>query len=84
MQYIGEILSLTVAFFTTLFGPFIGVSLSLMAVEYTRAGIASTLMALTPVLIILPYSFIYKQKIKLQEVFGTIVTIIGVAMFFLL
>ena len=52
--------------------------------EYAVAGIASTLMALTPVLIILPYSFIYKQKIKLQEVFGTIVTIIGVAMFFLL
>lgn len=72
------------AFFTTFFGPFIGVSLSLMAVEYTRAGIASTLMALTPVLIILPYSLIYKQKVKLQEVIGTIVTVAGVAMFFLL
>ena len=29
----------------TLFGPFLGVSLSLMAVRYTDAGIASTLMA---------------------------------------
>ena len=38
----------------TLTGPFIGVSLSLMAVQYTEAGIASTLMALTPVLIIWP------------------------------
>lgn len=69
---------------TTFFGPFIGVSLSLMAVQYTHAGIASTLMALTPVLIIVPYSIIYKQKISLKEVIGTLITITGVAMFFLL
>lgn len=68
----------------TIFGPFIGVSLSLMAVQNAKAGIASTLMALTPVLIIVPYSLIHKQKIKLQEVFGTLVTISGVAMFFLI
>lgn len=72
------------ALMATFFGPFVGVSLSLMAVEYANAGIASTLMALTPVLIIVPYSLINKQKIKLQEVVGTIVTVIGVAMFFML
>ena len=72
------------AFFATIFGPAIGVALSLMAVEYAKAGIASTLMALTPVIIIVPYSIIHKQKIKLQEVLGTIVTVIGVAMFFML
>lgn len=72
------------ALLTTFFGPFLGVSMSLMAVSYAKAGIASTLMALTPVLIILPYSLIYKQKIKLQEVLGTIVTLVGVAMFFML
>ena len=55
-----------------------------MAVEYAKAGIASTLMALTPVLIIVPYSLINTQKIKLQEVIGTLVTVSGVAMFFLL
>lgn len=72
------------ALLATIFGPAIGVALSLMAVEHAKAGIASTLMALTPVLIIVPYSLIYKQKIKLQEVIGTLVTVIGVAMFFLL
>ena len=69
---------------TTLFGPFIGVSLSLMAVQYARAGIASTLMALTPVLIILPYSLIYKQKITPKEILGVTISMIGVALFFLL
>ena len=72
------------ALLTTIFGPFLGVSLSLMAVEHAKAGIASTLMALTPVLIIVPYSLIHKQKIKLQEVFGTIITVVGVALFFML
>ena len=68
----------------TLFGPVIGVSLSLMAVRYTSAGIASTLMALTPVLILIPYAFIYHQRIKPRELLGVAVSMTGVAMFFLL
>lgn len=68
----------------TLFGPVIGVSLSLMAVRYTSAGIASTLMALTPVFILIPYAFIYHQRIKPREILGVLVSMTGVAMFFLL
>jgi drug/metabolite transporter (DMT)-like permease len=74
----------TFATLTTLFGPVIGVSLSLAAVQYTDTGIASTLMALTPVLIIAPYAIIYKQKVKAKEILGVILSVIGVAMFFLL
>lgn len=72
------------ALLTTFFGPFLGVSLSLMAVQYAKAGIASTLMALTPVLIIVPYSIINRQRISVQEILGTVVTLCGVGMFFLL
>lgn len=72
------------AVLTTLFGPVIGVSLSLMAVQYTETGIASTLMALTPVLIIIPYSLIYRQRITLKEIVGVAVSMTGVAMFFML
>jgi drug/metabolite transporter (DMT)-like permease len=72
------------ALIMTFFGPVLGVSLSLMAVEYTNAGIASTLMALTPVLILIPYAFIYKQKIRPREILGVTVSMIGVALFFLL
>ena len=72
------------ALIMTLFGPVFGVSLSLMAVQYTNAGIASTLMALTPVFILIPYAFIYKQRIKLRELLGVAVSMTGVAMFFLL
>ena len=75
---------MTFATLTTFFGPFLGVSLSLMAVQYAKAGIASTLMALTPVLIIVPYAIIHKQKISVKEVIGTIITMVGVALFFLM
>lgn len=68
----------------TIFGPVIGVSLSLMAVQYTNAGIASTLMALTPVLILFPYAFVYKQRIRLRELVGVAVSMLGVALFFLM
>lgn len=67
----------------TITGPFIGVSLSLMAVQYTKAGIASTLMALTPAFIIWPYSVIYKQKITFKDIIGTAISLVGVSMFFL-
>ena len=73
---------MTFATLTTFFGPFIGVSLSLMAVQYAKAGIASTLMALTPVLIIVPYALINHQRISIREVIGTLITIAGVALFF--
>ena len=75
---------LTYVAILTLFGPALGVSLSLMAVQYTDAGIASTLMALTPVLIILPYALLYKQKVRLKEILGVTVSMVGVAMFFLM
>lgn len=72
------------ALIMTLTGPVLGVSLSLMAVQYADAGIASTLMALTPVMILIPYAFIYKQRIKAKEIVGVTVSMIGVALFFLL
>jgi drug/metabolite transporter (DMT)-like permease len=72
------------ALIMTLFGPVIGVSLSLMAVRYTSAGIASTLMALTPVFILIPYAFIYHQRIRARELVGVLVSMTGVALFFLL
>ena len=73
---------LSFATLTTICGPFLGVSLSLMAVRYTQAGIASTIMALTPVLIIWPHTLIFKQKASIKEIIGAIISICGVALFF--
>ncbi|HWR12167.1 MAG TPA: DMT family transporter [Rectinemataceae bacterium] len=66
------------------FGPFLGVTLSLFALQNTQAGTASTLMALTPVLIIPPSIFILKQKVQALEMAGAAVAVSGAALFFLL
>ena len=71
------------AIWATITGPFIGVSLSLMAVQYTEAGIASTLMALTPVLIIWPAHIFFGQQVAFKEVVGACISVIGVSLFFI-
>lgn len=66
-----------------LVGPVLGVSSSLFAVQHIEIGVASTLMALPPV-IILPISyFVFKEKLSWQAVAGTILAIAGVAVLFL-
>lgn len=65
------------------FGPFLGVSFSLLAVQHTETGIAATLMSIVPVLIIIPSVIIFHEKINLKEIIGAVITVAGVAMFFL-
>ena len=73
---------LTVAIATTIFGPFVGVGFSLMAVQYTAAGIASTLMAMTPIIILLPSYWLFHEKITWKAVLGAFISVIGVSLFF--
>ncbi|MCX6286971.1 MAG: DMT family transporter [Bacteroidetes bacterium] len=65
------------------FGPFLGVSFSLIAIKYADTGIASTIMAIVPVLIIAPSMILYKEKISLKEIIGALLAVGGVAIFFL-
>lgn len=64
-------------------GPVIGVSLSLLAVQLAPAGIASTLMALTPIFILWPSRWLFGQRITAREVLGSCIAVAGVALFFL-
>lgn len=65
------------------FGPFIGVSLSLYAVQRINPGVASTLVSITPVLLIL-YAMIFKgEKIRIKEIIGSIICVGGLAIIFI-
>lgn len=64
------------------FGPFLGVSFSLIAVQHAVAGAASTLMSIVPILIMFPAYFIFRQQITAREIFGTLVSFGGVILFF--
>jgi drug/metabolite transporter (DMT)-like permease len=65
------------------FGPFLGVSLSLIAVKHTQAGIAATLMALAPVLILVPTVLVQKQRVSARAVIGAVLAVAGSAILFL-
>lgn len=67
----------------SVFGPFLGVSFSLIAIQHTQAGIAATLMAIVPVLIIPPAILFFHEKVNWKEILGAVITVGGVAIFFL-
>ncbi len=64
------------------FGPFLGVSFSLIAIQHTSTGIAATIMSIVPVLIIPPAILLFKQKVSIKEVIGAFISVIGVGLFF--
>lgn len=65
------------------FGPFLGVSFSLAAIQRTNTGVAATIMAIVPVLIITPAVLFLKQRVSFLEVLGALVAVAGVALLFL-
>ena len=65
------------------FGPFLGVSFSLLAVQHTATGVASTIMAIVPVLIIPPAVIFFKERITFREVVGAVIAVTGVGILFL-
>jgi drug/metabolite transporter (DMT)-like permease len=64
-------------------GPFLGVSLSLLAVQSGNTGVASAIMSITPVLIIAPSAILFKEKVTLREIIGSVAAIAGVFLLFL-
>ena len=64
-------------------GPVLAVSLSLLAVQHAEIGVASTLMALPPVLVLPISYFVFKEQIGWPAVAGTVLAILGVAILFL-
>ena len=66
----------------SVFGPFLGVSFSLIAVKYATTGVASTIMAIVPILLIPPAVLFLRQKISWLEVLGAFISVGGVTLFF--
>lgn len=75
--------ALKFTFLGSIFGPFIGVNLSLVALKYTSTGIVSTITSMTPVTII-PFSIaLFKEKVKPREILGALISVSGVAILLL-
>jgi drug/metabolite transporter (DMT)-like permease len=75
--------TLRATIFGAFFGPFIGVWLSLFAVQRTAIGVASTLIALPPVFLVPISHYFFHERIGWQAIAGTIVAFAGVGLLFL-
>ena len=67
-----------------LLGPVVGVGLSLYAFSRTHLGVASTLMALSPVILLPASHFLFGEKITLRAVSGTFLALLGAVLLFFL
>lgn len=65
------------------FGPFLGVSFSLLAVQHTATGIVSTITSISPILIIPASIMIFKEKVLPKEILGALISITGVTLMFI-
>ncbi|MGB6650083.1 MAG: DMT family transporter [Bacteroidota bacterium] len=75
------------AFFLTgvgsVVGPFLGISFSLIALANTKVGVAATLMATVPIIMLPLIRFVYKEILSWQAIVGAFVAVAGIAMLFL-
>ena len=67
----------------TIVGPFLGIWLSLVAVQLAPVGVAATLMALPPVILIPLGYFFYNERVSRRGILGTVLAFAGVALIFL-
>ena len=62
----------------SLVGPFLGVSLSLLALHYTTVGISSTIIALVPIFLIPSVILFSHEHVSLRAIAGAFVAVGGV------
>lgn len=63
-----------------IFGPFLGVWLSLVAVQHTTAGVAASLMATSPILIIPITMWWNRERVGVRGLIGTVAAVAGVVL----
>ena len=66
----------------TILGPVLGVWLSLIAVQNTSVGVASTLSSLMPIFLIPISYFMFKERVTVQGIIGTVIAFAGMVMLF--
>lgn len=67
----------------TILGPYLGITFSLVAIAYTKVGIAATLMSTMPI-IMLPYvRFVYKERLSWRAIVGAFIAVAGVTILFI-
>jgi drug/metabolite transporter (DMT)-like permease len=64
-------------------GPYLGITLSFIAVSSTKIGIASTLLSTVPIMILPMSAIVYKEKLSLTSILGAVVAVAGISLLFI-
>lgn len=68
----------------SILGPFVGVWLSLISVQLSPVGVASTLQAINPIFLLPIGAWVFHEKVSPRAVIGTLISLSGVGALFLL
>jgi drug/metabolite transporter (DMT)-like permease len=68
----------------SILGPFLGITLSMISITYAKVGIASTLMATSPIIMLPMVKYYYKENLSWKSVLGAFIAVGGIAMLFLI
>jgi drug/metabolite transporter (DMT)-like permease len=63
-------------------GPVLGLSFSLIAIAHTKVGIAATIMATVPILMLPIARFVTREQITGKSIAGAFITVAGIAILF--
>lgn len=67
----------------TFLGTVVGVSLSMTAIVHTKIAIASTLMSVSPIIVIPITVLFLKRRLDLRELLGALICVTGIAVLFI-
>ncbi len=67
----------------SVFGPYLGITFSLIAISHTKVGVASTIMATVPIIMLPLVRLYYKEKLTRVSIAGAILAVGGIAILFL-
>ncbi|MBS3946328.1 MAG: DMT family transporter [Melioribacter sp.] len=67
----------------SIIGPFLGITFSLISVSHAKVGIASTLMATVPIIMLPMVRYYYKENLSWISIVGAFIAVGGIAILFL-
>jgi drug/metabolite transporter (DMT)-like permease len=67
----------------SILGPYLGITFSMIAISYTKVGIASTIMASAPILMLPVTKYFFKERLSWKSIIGAILAVGGIALLFL-
>lgn len=81
--YLKDRKALSLTLLGAVLGPVLGITLSLVSVAHTTVGVAATLMATVPILMLPLVKYVQKETVSWRAIGGAVIAVAGVAILFM-